>query len=206
MWYIAAVVGIVLAGTLTGVVKSRGIPFPKEENTTNRIINSAALKPLSMQQVNLLLERLEREEPPEPVFGAMCYDMMGPPAVAEYICPVCGEKTLYNDFQTAFIEWELQGARRLAESLDASTEFQIILDETLFCDYCSEDSEEETSLILRVLPEQGEEVVNRVSLTDLRKLDSFLQGRLYWLTDNDSQEPLQDYVERLRHLLGLVEE
>ncbi|MCK5115598.1 MAG: hypothetical protein KAR44_03300 [Candidatus Aegiribacteria sp.] len=206
MWYIAAVVGIVLAGTLTGVVKSRGIAFSKEESTINGIINSAALKPLSMQQVNFLLARLEREEQPEIVFGAMCYDMMAAPAVAEYICPVCGEKTLYDNFQTAFIEWELQGARRLAESLDASTEFQITLDETLFCDYCSEDSEEEPSLILHVLPEQGEEVVNRVSLTDLRKLDFFLQGQLYWVTENDSQEPLQGYVDRLRLLLGLVAE
>lgn len=51
--------------------------------------------------------------------------------------------------------------------------------------------------------EEGVETVNRVFLTDLRKLDSFLQGRLYWLTDNDSQEPLQDDSQRIRQLLGL---
>ena len=27
--------------------------------------------------------------------GAMCYDMCMPPPVTEYVCPVCGEKTLY---------------------------------------------------------------------------------------------------------------
>ncbi|MFA6619449.1 MAG: hypothetical protein WCT23_10335 [Candidatus Neomarinimicrobiota bacterium] len=202
MWYIAAA-GIVLAGTLAGVVKSRGTGFIKEDNPFSRIIISAAIKPLSMEQVNFLLARLEKEEPPEPVFGAMCYEMMAAPVVAEYICPVCGEKTLYEDYRATFIEWELQGARRLAESIDAGTEFNVTLDETLFCDYCSEDSQDEPSLLLRVTSEDGTEISSRVSLTDLRKLDSFLQGRLYWLTDNDSQEPLQDDGDRIREILGL---
>lgn len=205
MWYIAAAAGIVLAGTLAGVVRSRGTGFIKEDNPINRIISSAAMKPLSMQQVNFLLARLEREEPPEPVFGAMCYEMMATPAVAEYICPVCGEKTIYEDFNTEFIEWELQGARRLAESINEATEFSVLLDETLFCDYCSEDPSGEPAMLLRVTDEEGEETVNRVFLTDLRKLESFLQGRLYWLTDNDSQEPLQDDSQRIRQLLGLSE-
>jgi len=45
--------------------------------------------------------------------------------------------------------------------------------------------------------------VNRVSISDLRKLDSFLQGRLYWVTDNDGQEPLKEDAELIRELLGL---
>ncbi len=181
----------------------QGTGFIKGNDTIHRIISSAAMKPLSMQQVNFLLARLEREEPPEPVFGAMCYEMMATPAVAEYICPVCGEKTIYEDFNTELIEWELQGARRLAESINEATEFSVILDETLFCDYCSEDPSGDPALLLRVTDEEGVETVNRVFLTDLRKLDSFLQGRLYWLTDNDSQEPLQDDSQRIRQLLGL---
>ncbi len=206
MWYIVAAAGILLAGTFAGVVKSRGTGFLKESNLINMAINSAVLKPISMQQINGLLARLEWEEPPEPVFGAMCYEMMAPPTVAEYNCPVCGEKTLYEGYQTAFIEWDLQCARRIADSIDASTEFQVILDEIQFCDYCYADFEAEPSLLLHVIPEEGEEVVNSVSLTELRKLDSFLQGHLYWVTDNDSHEPLQESADRIRELLGLVEE
>ena len=205
MWYIAAVAGMVVAGTLAGVIRSKGVDTVKEGPVSN-LIDSASIKSLSMEQVSFLLARLEREEPPEPVFGAMCYEMMGAPLVAEYICPVCGEKTLYEDYQTAFIEWELQGARRLAESIDSITEFTITLDETLFCDFCSEQDEQNPGLLLRVVPPEGEDVVNSVSLTELRMLDSFLQGRLYYLTDNDSQEPLQDHADRLRRLLGLSEQ
>lgn len=202
MWYIAIATGIVLAGTFAGVVKSRGSGVIKEDPVSS-LLNSAAIKPLSMEQINFLLARLEREDPPEPVFGAMCYEMMAAPAVAEYICPVCGEKTLYEDYRTAFIEWELEGARRLAESIDAATDFQVILDETLYCDFCSEGSDEDPALLLRVIPEEGEETVNRVSLTDLRKLNSFLNGRLYWTTDNDGHEPLQGDADKIRELLGL---
>lgn len=202
MWYIAAVAGIVVAGTLAGVIRSKGIDTLKEAPAAS-LINSASIKSLTIDQVGFLLARLEREEPPQPVFGAMCYEMMAPPMVAEYICPVCGEKTLYEDYRTEFIEWELQGARRLAESIDEATEFSITLDETLFCDYCSEGSHQDPALLLRVVPEEGEEVVSTVSLIELRMLDSFLQGRLYYLTDNDSQEPLQDHADRLREIMGL---
>jgi len=202
MWYVAAVAGIVIAGTLAGVVKSRGTVFFKEGDPVGTFLNSATIKPLSIEQVNFLLARLEREEAPEPMYGAMCYEMMAAPAVAEYICPVCGEKTLYEDYTTAFIEWELPGARRLVESIDEATDFQVSLDETMYCDFCSEFPDEDPHLILRVQGNEGE-TVNRVSISDLRKLDSFLQGRLYWVTDNDGQEPLKEDAELIRDLLGL---
>lgn len=42
------------------------------------------------------LEDLARSEPPTDLsHGAMCYEMTGPPEVAEYLCPVCGQKTMY---------------------------------------------------------------------------------------------------------------
>lgn len=49
---------------------------------------------LSVAQVNFLLARLESEEPPTQTMGVMCYEAMILPSVAEYICPVCGDKTL----------------------------------------------------------------------------------------------------------------
>lgn len=202
MWYIAAVAGVVVVSTLAGIVRTKGLSTA-DDNPVSSIINSAQIKSLSMDQINFLLARLETEEAPAPVFGAMCYEMMAAPLVAEYVCPVCGEKTLYENTHTAFIEWEIDGARRLAESINQSTDFTIELDETLFCDFCSDDADAGPGLLLRVIHEDGEEFVNRVSLTDLRKLSSFLHGRLYWLTDNDSQEPLQNDVDRIREMLGI---
>jgi hypothetical protein len=135
----------------------------------------------------------------------MCYEAMAYPAVAEYVCPVCGEKTVYDDGNTGFIEWELQGARRLAESIDQLTAFDVILDETVFCGFCTPDLEGEPYLMLRVRSDSVE-TVNRVGLTDLRMLASFLEGRLYYLTSNDAQMPLQEHADRLRELLGMPED
>lgn len=88
------------------------------------------------------------------------------------------------------------------ESLNEYTKFDISLDETLFCDFCSDSSDEEPFLLLRVASTDSTVTVNRVSIHDLRILDSFLQGTLYYTTSNDGQQPLQEYSERIRQLLG----
>jgi len=205
MWYLAAAAVIIIAGGWAGFSKGRHWSPPKEAGVMGNILNSADLGPLTVEQVNYLLSRLETQEPPEPVFGAMCYEAMAAPEVAEYICPVCGEKTIYSNYDTVFIEWELQGARRLADTIQSNTQFDVALDETLFCDFCSGGSDEDPRLMLRVVLDDGEEIVNAVSLTELRKLDSFLRGRLYWVTSNDGQEPLQEDTDLIRRLLGITE-
>lgn len=201
MWYIAAALaGIAAAGAFAGVVRTRSQgedPLPASADS---------LKKLSLEEINILLARLQREEPPEVIHGAMCYRVAGPPSVAEYTCPECGEKTIYDNHQTAFVEFQLNTARRLAESINSSTEFQVILDETRFCAFCSGDTAEEARLELRVLTPEGEEVLNAVNLTDLRMLDSFLKGNLYWLNETDARMPLKDHIGRMRMLLGLSEE
>lgn len=202
MWYIAgAFLLLAAAGALglgrSGSVTVRGFPV------LDRILDRADLGALSMEQVNALLARLELREPPEPVMGAMCYEAMAYPAVAEYICPVCGEKTIYEDTRTGFIEWELPGCRRMAQSINGLTEFEIILDETMFCRFCSEETEENPRLLLRVASGDSGETVNHISIPDLRMLESFLQGNLYYLTANDAQIPLREHSDRIRELLGV---
>ncbi len=204
MWYIFVAVIVLAASSAFGLSRLKGDPSGKYR-MFEKIIGSVTLNSLTMEQVNGLLARLQLQEPPEPVMGAMCYEAMAYPAVAEYICPVCGEKTIYEDYNTPFIEWELQGCRRTAESINEMTEFQVTLDERLFCDFCSPDREGDPVLLLRVASTDSTETVNSVTVHDLRLLESFLQGRLYYLTENDSQLPLREYTERLRELLGVPE-
>lgn len=211
MWYVAGACAVILLSAVAGLSKAKPetvrksvIPLDAITGATMLDITPEALLTLSATQVNILLTRLENEEPPEQMMGAMCYEMMAAPEVSEYICPVCGEKTIYNYSQSAFIEWELEGCRRMAESINANTDFEIILDEALFCDFCSPDAgEEEPEMLLRVTYEDGTEVVNRIYVTDLRKLDSFLQGNLYYFDSVDSQIPLMESAARIRELLGL---
>lgn len=201
MWYMAGALLLLAATGAIGLGRS-GSKSVRGFQVLERMMDRAALGSLSMQQVNALLARLELREPPEPVMGAMCYEAMAYPAVAEYVCPVCGEKTLYEDTHTGFIEWELPGCRRMAESVNALTEFEIILDETMFCRFCSEGAEEDPGLLLRVVSSDSGETVNAVSIPDLRMLESFLQGHLYYVTANDAQMPLREHSERISELLG----
>ncbi len=201
MWYILAAVALLATSGVYGFSRLRNDGAEKS-HLVSRVFDRITFRSLTMDQINILLARLEREEPPDPVMGAMCYQAMAYPLVAEYICPVCGEKTIYSDLQTGFIEWELQACRRMVESINEYTEFDITLDEILFCDFCSESSDEEPTLLLRVASTDTAETVNSISIHDLRILESFLQGNLYYLTFNESQYPLLDCSDRIRQLLG----
>jgi len=162
---------------------------------------------VSYEEVDILLDRLQSREPPEPVYGAMCYEAVAPPQVAEYTCPVCGEKTLYTEYDTWFIEFELQGCRRIFDEISGASEMDIELDEALFCQVCTPDEGEGPALVLTLTLEDGTVISNRISEFDLRILESFLKGRLYYVTSNDGEQPLKPYAGRIRELLGLpVEE
>jgi hypothetical protein len=202
MWYILAAVLIVGASSVLGFSRSSGAGLSKSGTETGTILG-ISFQSLSAEEINALLERLESREPPESVMGAMCYAPMAYPEVAEYICPVCGEKTLYRGNETALIEWELPGLRRMAENIDGLTDFHVVLDESQFCGFCSGEEFADPCVLLRVSTSDSSEVVNSVSSMDLRMLESFLQGNLYYLTSNDGQEPLQDHAERIRQLLGI---
>lgn len=206
MWYIVAISALLIVSTAFGITKNRDRANAKS-GILNISINSPSLTSLSRSEINLLLSRLENEEPPESVMGAMCYAPMMEPSSAEYVCPVCSEKTLYGSSYASLIDWELAGGRRIVESINLNTDFEVILDEELFCDFCTENpTGEDPALLLRIVYENGDEFVNRITITDLRMLDSFVQGNLYYVTSNDSQRPLQDYSERMRTLLGFEEE
>jgi len=179
------------------------VHYMNRKEPENPGISSETVVSLSMDQIELLLARLEREEPPEPRMGAMCYAPMMIPDSAEYICPACGEKTMYGGGMFAYMNHELEAARRLAESIDAATDFSVVLDESSFCEFCSVHGVGSAVLVLRVVGENGEETSNSVSVDDLRKLDAFLKGSLCWTTSNDGQEPLQRYAGRMRELLGI---
>jgi len=206
MWYVAGA-GVVLALLAAAGFAGGKTASAVKTGTVDRIIDSASIKSLSMQQVNWLLARLESQPAPDTVWGAMCYQAVASPVVAEYICPVCGEKTVYNCAESAFSEWELQACRRMIESINSRTEFRVELDETLFCEFCTpEESIGNCGLFLVVRPEEGRAIVNGVTEIDLRMLDSFLQGNLFYTTENEGRIPLLEYADRMRELLGLTEE
>lgn len=161
---------------------------------------------LDEKRLLAMLDRIRVAEEPEPVMGAMCYEPVAMPQVAEYVCPVCGEKTAYHGSAAQLVEFDLPEARRVMAEMAEVAGLELQLDERDFCAACAPDSDEVPEMLLRVRYEDGTEQVSAVSVTDLRMLRGFLDGRLYYLTFNDAQRPLKPHIPRLRELLGLPAE
>ncbi len=138
--------------------------------------------------------------------GGLCATRLpGPIGIRVYLHGLRREDD-YHNMHTRFIEYELETARRLADSIISSTDLMIEVDESLYCSFCSDASAEDACLMLRVTTSEGEVLSNEVSVTDLRMLDSFLRGELFWVTATDDRIPLKDNADRLRRLLGLAEQ
>ncbi len=133
--------------------------------------------------------------------GAMCYDMAGPPPTAEYICPKCGEKTLYTDNTTYLLQYELTSCRSAVAGMKG---LGITLDESQFCRKCR--PEIETPGLCIEISYYGEEKPHQccnISSGDLDILGEFIHGSKKHTSFNDAEYPLKDYAGRLEEMLGV---
>lgn len=77
---------------------------------------------MTRDEIRKRLEELAASAPPKDLsLGAMCYSMAEPPETAAYICPRCGERTLYGCRPSAAsraMEW-LRGSRRTGQQAPA---------------------------------------------------------------------------------------
>lgn len=152
------------------------------------------------EDIRRLLERVELEEAPEYVPGAMCYGPMAHPERAEYVCPVCGERTLYGSPEAGFLQNDLQSMRRMAEGLSETGFFEALLEET-YCSFCHPGDQGCVRLV--IVYEEGDTVRTVVNSQDLMMIQGLLRGGLVFRSDRDALLPLKDRVERLRTILGM---
>lgn len=160
------------------------------------------------EAIALRLKKLAESPPPSELdMGAMCYDMADPPDRTDYICPVCGEKTLYSFdsderiADTFMLHYELNKCRRLVRSLYS---LAAELDETEFCMRCRPEVTEPVLVLKIRYSEEGDIAETRgVSKSDLELLNAFIKGSDRIAGDTGLEKPLQDHMKRLRELLGI---
>lgn len=182
---------------------------PSKEGDGGNILPSVdepELLELDEKELMAIIDRVRVAEEPEPVMGAMCYEPIAMPQVAEYVCPACGEKTTYHGSVARLIEFDLPEARRLMGEITTVSNLELELDESQFCAACGSEADSLPEMVLRVRYEDGSEHASEVSVTDLRMLRGLLRGQLYYLTFNDAQRPLKPHLPHLRQLLGLPPE
>lgn len=188
--------GLLLFSGRAGSAPSASPPSASEQNASSRtdIINK--LRQLSITPKPVKLSK-----------DAMCYAKATPLEREEYVCPRCGEKTLYSEIGSlgtrdaiTAIREDIPTCRKVIGGIaDASIE----LDESQFCKKCN-PSVKNPQLGLKVTYQNG--APHRtwgISSNDCRILGEFFSGASKHKSGMDRETPLQDYIPRLEELLGV---
>jgi hypothetical protein len=146
--------------------------------------------------------------------GAMCYKMAGPPNRVEFICPVCGERTLYSvpdrgsgrsagplSLIVKYLARELPACTRLADSL---RQYQIQLIQTKYCKKCSpQEQNPQLGLKTTYADTSVPHIVWGVTSDDCRLLKEFFDGENKHRDFFDRETPMKKLIPRLEELLGV---
>ncbi|MCK4999392.1 MAG: hypothetical protein KAS23_07650 [Anaerohalosphaera sp.] len=166
-------------------------------------------EPVSREQLEDRLGQLAVLPAPNQLSpGAMCYKVAAPPSRIEYVCPKCGERTLYADQQSnergviRFLVWELDSCRKTVKEI---TGVSIELDESQYCHKCSGDIEKPSlGIVVTYTETEGEHRCWGVKYDDLMLISELIQGERLHTGELDFQTPLKDHIGRLEQLLGIT--
>jgi hypothetical protein len=165
-------------------------------------VTGAKIAGLSRNDIGRALTKIERSPSPQATPGACCYAPIPQPLKAEYICPVCGRKTIHAGEQSYAVSYGIEECRRELIALKKVAGSAAALDESDFCRKCNPGAKN-PALKLRLRFSDGStRVVPTVTADDLRMLTAFFGGKLEWKGSNESANPLKVSLPRLRELLG----
>jgi hypothetical protein len=177
------------------------------------VVSAGEMQSLDRETVRAMLKCLaDTPPPPTDAVTAMCYSVAPSPDRADYICPHCGERTvyvaanfktenLYDRTVTETVAWTIPSCRRHLDALRQSAGRAIIFDESQFCRKCS-PKVVLPKLILHICL-KGEKVrdIEKFDDDDVRILADLLAGKL--LTEDHYKYPLKDRLPRLQDMLGV---
>ena len=202
----ALVVVLTIICLLWLAVTARAQDGKAKEPAQPTAVTANAIKSLSRADIQQRLGKLLKTPAPQVLKeGAMCYEMAAPPNRAEYVCPKCGEKTLYTQSAAKIVAWEIPTFRRCLNDIQGLVVKGLSLDESQFCRKCSPDVKE-PKLVLKIEYEGGKpHTLEGVDAGDLLILKEFLSGKLAHNDGPSGEKPLKDYSRRLQELLGVTQ-
>lgn len=187
----------------------RTVPVKTGSSLTVAQNSPQITKKLTREQIAQRLKKLKESPAPTNLRpAAMCYKMAATPDRIEYICPVCGERTLYssqasgNYQQVTLVREDIPECRQLVKSI---TGLSLSIDESEFCRKCSPRvGSPAMTLIIRYPGEKEPRQVKGISAQDLTLISEFLSGKNRHEGERGSETPLVDYIPRLLELLGVT--
>ncbi|HEY3321152.1 MAG TPA: hypothetical protein VGP72_11850 [Planctomycetota bacterium] len=190
---------LVLGGC--GEKKSFAPPVPTPAQTAPKSTS------LSRSETQQRLKQLATAPAPTSLnHGAMCYDSAGPALVSQYLCPKCGNKSVYplpadgrTSPEVGALTWELQACKRQVGELK-----DIELDESQFCKKCSPNvTAPKLVLVVRYEDRAEPHRAEGVTHQDLAIVQEFLSGKTKHMGEQGRETALKDYLKRLQFLLGI---
>jgi hypothetical protein len=121
---------------------------------------------------------------------------------AEYICPVCGYKTLYDKDRTAWVVKEIVGYRRGFDQLNRVSPLKMTLDESSLCAQCSPNATEHQVGLTVTHGDGTSQTTSPVSWNDLSILREYFEGHLTDYTPNMTPGMIRENTFRIGQLLG----
>jgi hypothetical protein len=165
----------------------------------------------SRRQIDEKLKHLtESPTPIEPFHGAMCY-FVAPSLdkIHEYICPTCGEKTIYKrnknpeKFEAVdeVLGFKIEACRKEIEKVKG---INIKMDESEFCAYCNPHIKvPKLCLFVNIAGQRDTTKIFEFNYIDIRLLHTFLDGELKYKNEINIESALIDKMDRIKELLGI---
>ncbi len=170
---------------------------PQAEVTVKKI------KSLSQSELVAMLNRVKTSRPPEPRFGALCYETVSIYERMEYLCPHCGEKTFYPRSPLGDELISLQELEREFAAFRKKSPLKIDIEENGYCQHCDSGGKPRGVTLIVTYEDGSTHRSFPFTLQDLNKLKALLTGSLLWDAGNDNQFALSDEIRRLQDLLGV---
>jgi len=217
MWYLILVVFIIFGVVFSSKFacnnsNSHSEINDKQINHNDTIFpHDSICRMFSRKQIDEKLKHLTRNPTPiEPFHGAMCYFVTPRlDKIHEYICPVCGEKTIYKwnnnpeKFNAAdgVLGFKLEACRKEIEKVNG---INIKLDESEFCAHCKPNIKvPKLYLFVNIAGQRDTTKINEFYYIDIRLIHTFLNGELIYKDELNIVSPLLDKMDRLKELLGI---
>jgi hypothetical protein len=203
MPYIIIAIAIAVVGVLFFFLQpASGGDQPKPDSNTP-IVQTRENK--SRKSISGRLKNLEQSSAPKSLSpGAMCYKTAAAPNRAEYVCPVCGEKTLYSNNSTLVdaVLYDIPAARRIAASIK-DPDVQVTIDEKTFCRKCSPKKvPAQLCMSVAYAGDTLRHTTCGITSNDVLLVSEFLSGKEKHTLEQDAEAPLKKYIGRLDTLLG----
>ena len=204
----------VAAVIMVSVVCSAHAAPPQPPPSPAPAITQADVAALPDEQIRQMLNNMDKGavRVAVRVTSATCYSSPGVPSdrnypAIEYVCPKCGEKTLYkhSSERQEFIDEELAVCRSVIAEIKTNTPFNCTFDESALCAKCMPRAAHRTVAFVVVYPNGTTNRTTDVTPVDLmlvRDYLKYLDKKKTVTAEAGMTVSVKERIPRLRKLLG----